>query len=173
MKKFLLIVTALSFFFTCLAQDQGIIPKKGWNLGFLPAMAYDSDLNIFYGIIIYPFDFGDGSAWPNYLQSLYLQVPGYSKACAEHAMEHDSYSFLPSVRFVAKLKHVGYKAYPFYGYNGREAVYNPGREDTESPDYKTRMFYRIERKNIRFPADLQDTIGNSCFQWQIGWGTSH
>jgi outer membrane protein assembly factor BamA len=31
------------------------------------------------------------------------------------------------------------------------------------------MYYRLSRKHFRLSADVQDTIGNSKFQWQAGW----
>jgi hypothetical protein len=61
--------------------------KKGWNIGYLPAVAYDSDLGVYYGIIIEPFDYGDGKIYPNYYQKLYLQVSGYLKGSSEHLLE--------------------------------------------------------------------------------------
>ncbi|MCJ7447075.1 MAG: hypothetical protein MUO72_05265 [Bacteroidales bacterium] len=143
--------------------------KKGWNVGFLPAVASDSDLGIYYGIIINPFDYGDGSIYPNYFQSVYLQVSGYSRGSSEHIFEYESYSLLPSLKFNARLKYQGYKAFPFYGFNGNESMYHHEWEVTDDPAYKTRMFYRIERKNIKISSDLQDTIGNSRFQWHAGW----
>ena len=152
-----------------LSQSETDSIKKGWNVGFLPAVAFDSDLGIYYGIIINPFDYGDGSIYPNYFQSVYLQVSGYSRGSSEHIFEYESYSLLPGVKFNVKLKYQGYKAYPFYGFNGNESIYHHEWENTEDPAYKTRMFYRIERKNIKISSDLQDTIGNSRFQWHAGW----
>lgn len=166
------LITFLSLVFILVdvtAQDNAVVPKKGWNIGFLPAVAYDSDLGVYYGIIINPFDYGDGSVYPNYLQSVYLQISGYSKGSSEHALEYETYTLLPSIRFTAKLKYQGYKAYPFYGFNGKESIYRPEWEDEESSMYKTRMFYRIEKKNLKVSADLQDTIGSSNFMWQAGW----
>jgi hypothetical protein len=143
--------------------------RKGWNIGYLPAVAYDSDLGLYYGIIINPFDYGDGKIFPNYYQKLFLQVAGYSKGSSEHILEWETYTFLPSLKFNAKLKYQGYKAYPFYGYNGNEAVYNHSWENEEDPAYKSRMYYRLSRKHFRLSGDVQDTIGNSKFQWQAGW----
>jgi outer membrane protein assembly factor BamA len=88
-------------------------------------------------------------------------------------LEYESYNLLPSVKFSARLKYVGYKAYPFYGYNGDGSFYHHEWEDPDDPAYKTRMFYRIEKKYLRVSADLQDTIGNSKFQWHAGWALGH
>lgn len=169
MKRLITLLSSVFILLDITAQDNAIVPKKGWNIGFLPAVAYDSDLGVYYGIIINPFDYGDGSVYPNYRQSVYLQISGYSKGSSEHALEYESYSLLPGMKFTARFKYQGYRAYPFYGFNGRESVYRPEWEDEKSSMYKTRMFYRIEKKNLKVSADLQDTIGSSNFMWQAGW----
>jgi len=169
MKKVIITILFCLCSIISLSQNDQDSIKKGWNVGFLPAIAFDSDLGIYYGIIINPFDYGNGSIYPNYFQSIYLQVSGFSRGSSEHIFEYDSYSLLPGVKFNAKLKYQGYKAYPFYGFNGNESVYHHEWEDTNVPAYKTRMFYRIEWKNIKISSDLQDTIGNSRFQWHAGW----
>jgi outer membrane protein assembly factor BamA len=147
--------------------------KKGWSNGWLPAVAYDSDLGIYYGLILERYDYGDGVIYPNWYQKIYVQVSGYSKGSQEHALEWTTYTFIPSVKFTAKLKFQGYKAYPFYGYDGNEAVYNYQWEDKNDPAYKTQMYYRLARKHLRTSADLQDTIGDSKFQWQAGWSMGY
>jgi outer membrane protein assembly factor BamA len=169
MRKTALLILFISISVLCFSQNKADSVKKRWNIGYLPAIAYDSDLGLYYGLIINPFDYGDYKIYPNYYQKLYLQVSGYSKGSSEHALEYTSYTLLPSLRFFASLKYQGYKAYPFYGYNGNEAIYNHSWEDKENPAYKTQMYYRIERKHFRLSTNLQDTIGNSKFQWQAGW----
>lgn len=169
MKKNLLLVPFLLFLLESAGQQPEIITKKGWNFGFLPAVAYDSDLGIYYGIIINPFDYGDGSVYPDYLQSVFLQVSGYSGGSSEHILEYVSYSLLPSTRFSTGIKYTGYKAYPFYGYNGNESYYNVDWENDESSAYRTRMFYRLARKNFRILTDIQDTVGNTNYQWHLGF----
>jgi outer membrane protein assembly factor BamA len=147
--------------------------RTGWSLGPLPAIAYDSDLGLYYGLILELFDYGDGKIYPNYYQKLYFQVSGYSKGSSEHQFEWETYTFIPSMKFNIKLKYQGYKAYPFYGYNGNEAVYNHSWENEDDPAYKTRMFYRLARKHFRVSTDFQDTIGKSKFQWQAGWDMAY
>ena len=173
MKKLLLFIILMTFSLLCLPQNKPDIIKKGWNLGILPAVAYDSDLGVYYGIILNPYDYGDGSIYPNYFQSIYLQVSGYSKGSSEHMLEYESYNLLPSIKFSTRLYYVGYKAYPFYGYNGNESFYHHEWENLDDPSYKTRMFYRIEKKRFKVSSDLQDTIGNSRFQWHTGWSMGY
>jgi outer membrane protein assembly factor BamA len=147
--------------------------RTGWSLGPLPAVAYDSDLGVYYGLILELFDYGNGKIYPNYYQKLYMQVSGYSKGSSEHQLEWETYSFLPSMKFNIKLKYQGYKAYPFYGYNGNEAVYNHTWENPDDPAFKNKMYYRLARKHFRISTDFQDTIGNSKFQWQAGWDMAY
>jgi len=173
MRKVVCLMVVLMLAVLCFSQEKTDIIKRGWNLGVLPAVAYDSDLGVYYGIIFNPFDYGDGSIYPNYFQSLYLQIAGYSKGSSEHILEYVSYNLIPGIKLFAKAKYDGYKAYPFYGYNGNESIYNHEWEDPDDPSYKTRMFYRIEKKYLRISADLQDTIGESKFQWRAGWATGY
>jgi outer membrane protein assembly factor BamA len=185
MKKIFSLVIFLAFYALSVSQtpadsvkkkDSKALPdsiKKGWNIGYLPAIAYDSDLGLYYGIIVEPFDYGDGKIYPNYYQKLYFQVSGYSKGSSDHQFEWETYTFIPSMKFDLKLKYQGYKAYPFYGYNGNEAVYSHSWENEDDPAYKTRMFYRLARKHFRLSTDFQDTIGKSKFQWQAGWDLAY
>ena len=156
-----------------IAQEETDSVKKGWSNGWLPAIAYDSDLGLYYGLILERYDYGDGSIYPNWHQKIYIQASGYSKGSQEHALEWTTYTFIPSVKFAAKLKYQSYKAYPFYGYNGNEAIYNYQWEDKNDPAYKTQMYYRLARKHFRASIDIQDTIGESKFQWQAGWAMGY
>ena len=60
MKKHLFIVLALLLSISAFAQKQEII-KKGWNFGPLPAISWDDDLGLQYGITCDIFNYGDGS----------------------------------------------------------------------------------------------------------------
>ena len=154
---------------TVFSQTDGDNIKKNWNFGFLPAVAFDSDLGLFYGIIINAFDYGDGSIYPNYRQSVLLQIAGYSRGSSEHYIEYDSFTLLPSVRFLSRIRYTGNQAYPFYGFNGNQSWYNHAWEMPDDPSYRTRMFYRLDRKNFQMYANIQDTIGKTKFQWHAGW----
>jgi len=45
--------------------------KKGFNIGGLPVIAYDTDLGFEYGLLVNLFHYGDGSTYPQYRHSLY------------------------------------------------------------------------------------------------------
>ncbi len=86
MRKVVCLMVVLMLAVLCFSQEKTDIIKRGWNLGVLPAVAYDSDLGVYYGIIFNPFDYGDGSIYPNYFQSLYLKIAVYSKGSYEHIL---------------------------------------------------------------------------------------
>ena len=47
--------------------------KKGFSFGALPVVAYDSDVGFKYGALTNIYYFGDGSTYPKYLHSLFLE----------------------------------------------------------------------------------------------------
>ena len=53
------------------ANRKDEIVKKGWNLGPIPVIAFDSDLGFEYGAVLNFFNFGDGSSYPEYRHSIY------------------------------------------------------------------------------------------------------
>jgi len=173
MRKVFIILLLSLISYILFAQERRDTIKTGWNFGFLPAVAYDSDLGVYYGIIMNPFDYKDGSIYPNYYQQIYLQIAGYSKGSYEHSLKYETYSLFPKVKFTSELKFVGYKAYPFYGYNGNESIYHYEWEQQDDPSYKTTMYYRMERKYVRLITDFQDTIGKSKFQWHAGYSLAN
>lgn len=169
MRKVIVSTLFLIFSINCFSQGRADSIKRGWNIGFLPAIAFDSDLGVFYGIIINPFDYGNGSRYPDYMQQILLQVAGYSRGSSEHYIDYDSFTLLPGVRFLSGIRYVGNQAYPFYGFNGNSAIYDHAQEVDGDPAYKSRIFYRQDRRFFQVYANIQDTIGKSRFQWHAGW----
>jgi hypothetical protein len=47
--------------------------KTGWNVGALPVFSYDDDLGIKYGALANFYHYGDGSIYPDYRHSIYLE----------------------------------------------------------------------------------------------------
>jgi outer membrane protein assembly factor BamA len=169
MKRALFLIVILLYSIRCFPQNSADSIKKGWNIGYLPAIAFDSDLGMFYGIIISPYDYGDGSRYPDYMQAIRFQIAGYTKGSSDHYVEYDSFTLIPGMRFLSRVRYVGYQAYPFFGFNGNASFYNHAFEVNEDPAYRSRMFYKQEWKNFQIYANIQDTIGKSRFQWHVGW----
>ncbi len=142
--------------------------KTGWNFGALPALGFDSNLGLLYGGIISLYDYGDGSRYPDYNYNLYLQLSRYTKGSMDAIIYFDSYSLVPDKHFIGRLSYNTNGAYPFYGFNGGQSVYNSGFEDTEQEDFITQVYYKLDRKLVKGDIILQDKFGASDFNWMLG-----
>lgn len=157
------------------SQDTTLIEKKekikkGLTLGLLPAVAFDSDLGLKYGGLINLYNFGDGSTYPNYKHSIYLEVARTTKGSGQNQLFFDSGHLFKGkpIRLTADLSFLTEQALDFYGFNGVQSIYHPKFEDKNSNDYISRMFYRHERKMIRSYADFQGNITSKKFRWLAG-----
>lgn len=145
--------------------------KTGLNFGALPAVAFDSDIGFQYGLLGNLFQYGDGSAYPDYRWSLYGEWSRTTKGSGINQLFFDSKYLLPrQIRITADFSFLTERALDFYGFNGYEAVYNPSFADDADTGYISRVFYRHERKLGRVTLDLQGKIGNSPLRWMVGYG---
>ena len=64
--------------------------KKGWNLGALPVVSFDSDLGFQYGALMNLYDYGDGSIYPNFEQSLYAEISHFTKGSGIFRVSYDT-----------------------------------------------------------------------------------
>lgn len=143
--------------------------KKGWNIGALPALSFDSDLGFQYGAIANLYHYGDGSAYPKYRHSIYLEWSRTTKGSGENRIIYDSEYVIPNTRITSEI---GYGIDPllnFYGFNGYNAIYNSNYEDKSSAGYISRMFYRIDRKLARISIDLQGNLSGKKLRWLAGY----
>ena len=69
--------------------------KTGWTFGLLPAVAFDTDLGFKYGGLINFYNFGDGSTYPDYLQSIYLEISRTTKGSGVNQLFFDSEHMFP------------------------------------------------------------------------------
>lgn len=161
-------VVALSLLLVSLVLSQDEITKTGWNFGFLPVVAYNTDLGFEYGIIFNFVHFGDGSRYPNYDHKIYMEASQYTKGSGIYRLYYDSDRLIPGVRLITDLSWLPDKAYDFLGFNGYEAVYNSAWETQDSPDYRTRMFYKYDRNFVRLKADFQGKILGNRLRWAAG-----
>lgn len=183
MKKFTLnpvFMTLLALFFVLgvQAQDKEKTKKKekteqvkkGWNLGALPVVSYDSDLGFQYGALMNLYNYGDGSDYPNYRQSLYVEASRFTKKSGIYRINYDTKDLIKGMRVYFDLSYMPDQAYSFYGFNGYDAVYNSSWVDDKSPDYRTRVFYNYQRKFFRVKADFMGYFKNPKFHWILGAG---
>jgi len=159
---------------TILAQEEdttAIKGKKGWTFGALPVVAYDSDVGFQYGALVNLFDYGDGTKYPDYLHSMYLEWSNTTKGSMIARFYYDSEYLIPNIRFTADISYLTERALDFYGFNGYEAIYNMNWEDENDPEYKSRVFYRHERKMFRVMAGFQGNLmrNNDKLKWIAGF----
>ncbi len=165
MKRILFFILILGFF-TSGAQDD--LTKTGWNFGALPTITFDSDLGFQYGGLINLFHYGDGSRYPKYDHSLYLEVSRFTKGSGINRLYYDSDKLIKGLQTSVDISFLSDKAYDFYGFNGYDAVVNAGWFDDENADYRTRMFYKYDRKMFRFKVDLQGKLAGEHVRWVGG-----
>jgi len=170
MKKIVFVLLIAIFTLSAHSQTDSVNVKKGWTFGLLPSVAFDSDLGFKYGGLVNFYNFGDGSTYPNYKHSIYLEIARTTKGGGQNQLFFDSGHLFKGkdIRVTADLSWLTEQALDFYGFNGAESFYNPDVADEDSPDYISRMFYRHERKMLRTYADFQGNITSKKFRWLLG-----
>jgi hypothetical protein len=64
------------------------------------------------------YDWGDGSLYPDYLRSLYLEASKTTKGSGQLVVEYDDKAFLgKNIRFLGNLAYHVEQALDFYGFN--------------------------------------------------------
>lgn len=180
MRKFYFSFTALAlailFSFSSAAQSDTLQQKKGkeekikkgWNFGGLPVISYDSDLGLQLGALVNMYHYGDGSRYPKYDHSIYVEGSWYLKGSGIFRFYYDSDKLIKGIRTSFDLSYLPDQAFKFYGFNGYEAVYNPDWTDDENNEYVSRVFYRTDRKFFRAKLDFQGKITSDKFRWMAG-----
>lgn len=143
--------------------------KTGWGLGALPTVSFDADRGFQYGALVNFYDYGDGSRYPGYNHSIYLEVSRFTKGSGINRFAYDSDQLIKGVRLIGDVSYITEKALDLWGFNGYDAVYNPNWEDDSSDEYKSRMFYKYENKMLRVKMDFIGDIGQSDFNWIAGF----
>jgi len=145
--------------------------KTGWTFGLLPAISFNSDLGFQYGGVVNFFHYGDGSRYPKYNHSLFLEISRFTKGSGINRFFYDSDQLIPNLRTTADISYLTEKALNFYGFNGYNAVYNPAWEDDGNPDeYISRVYYRHERQKFKFTFDFQGKLKGNHLRWLAGIG---
>jgi len=143
--------------------------KKNWNFGALPAVTFDTDLGFQYGALVDIYNYGDGTRYPKYNHKLYFEISRFTKGSGINRLYYDSDQLIKGLQTTFDLSYLSDMAYDFYGFNGYNAVYMADWADDESADYKSRMFYKYDRKLFRFKGDIQGKIAGDKFRWITGW----
>lgn len=150
----------------------GTIIKRGWNVGPLPALAFDSDKGFQFGAIINLYDFGDGSTYPNTRQQFYFEGSYFTKGSQLYRAYYDNRFSIPGVRLSACGAFNYDKAYDFYGLGGYRAYYDFDRMKAGSQNddiYSYSPFYRIKRSSLLLKVDFIGNIWQNKLFWEAGY----
>lgn len=146
--------------------------REGWTFGALPSVAYDADLGFQYGALANIYYFGNGSTYPEYLHSFYVEAAYTTKRYGIFRFFYDSKYLIPKHRLSVDISYLPDAMCDFQGYNGYQSVYNPEWADHKTADnqeYVTRAFYKFKRDIFRVSGDLQGNIGRKWY-WNAGIG---
>jgi hypothetical protein len=152
-------------------EDKKEVVKDGWNFGTLPTITFDTDLGFQYGALVDLYHYGDGSRYPKYDHKFYFEVSRFTKGSGINRFYYDSDKLIKGLQTTVDLSYLSDQAYDFFGYNGYDAVVNYDWIDDTKPDnvYKSRMFYKYDRKMFRFKVDLQGKITGENWKWIGGF----
>ena len=143
--------------------------KKGFSFGAIPIFSFDSDVGLKYGALANFYHYGDGSRYPAYNHSLFIKWYQTTKGSSVSELKYDSEKLIPGFRITLDAAYHTEKALNFYGFNGYKAIYNADFEDPDHPDYISEVFYRHERKVLRFNADIQRNMSIPGLKWLLGF----
>jgi hypothetical protein len=180
MKKILLFI--LSFFLLLPpvnAQGEGKKEKKekskadsiktGWNFGGVPVVAYDRDIGFQYGALVNLYNYGNGSRYPMYDHSIYLEYSRTTKGSTITQFRYDSDQLIKGIRTAAEASYYTEQGLDFYGFNGYQSKYNHAFEmDDDTANYISRMFYRQDRRMVRLRAEFSGDLPVKNLKWFAG-----
>lgn len=152
---------------TKVSKDEEV--KTGFSFGGVPALAYDTDLGFLYGIILNVYHYGDGSNYPNYNHSLYMEWSRTTKGSGKNILEYDNRTLIPNGRMKLELSYLTEQALDFYGFNGYNSYFGAQYLDKTSSDYISRLYYRHDRKLLRFKSDFQGKLVGKKLRWFAGF----
>jgi outer membrane protein assembly factor BamA len=164
MKRNILVLCIFLSIFSVVSQEKA---KKGFGFGALPAVSYDSDLGFQYGALVNLYLYGDGSKYPKYDHSLYMELSTYTKGRVIARLRYDSEYLIPKVRSTIDVSYITDPISDFYGFNGYQSVYDP------ILDKANHLFYKNSQYMFRAKADFQGNFTNSKFGWVAGYSYYH
>ena len=169
MKKAILITLALLLVAGGFAQEKkakkektvnekGEIIKKGWNFGPLPAVSYDGDLGLQYGVTCDIFNYGDGTRYPRYNYKFNVEASRYTKGSGVFRFYGDLPYVVEDTKLFFDVTYFYAKKYEFFGFNGFEAnPFDPvayALDLANDTEHKS-GYHFINRNQFRFVGSMQ------------------
>lgn len=146
---------------TCLHAQESA--KKGLNLGVLPAISFNSDEGFQYGAVLNLFNYGDGTRYPKYDQTYYLELSKFTKGSTVMRFYFDSDQLLEGVRTFVDLSYITEDMLDFFGFNGYQSNYATFEESTN------RAFYKMSQKQLRLLADFKGPLLIEHLYWEASY----
>ncbi len=143
--------------------------KDGWSFGFFPAFGFDSNTGTKYGGIFKLFDYGDGSSYPRYDQSIHFEWSQTTRGQGMRQLTYDTRNLIPGIRMMAEASYVTDKVFSFYGFNGYNAYYNSALTDSDDPQYRSSVFYSNDRALIKTKLEFIGKLKGNNFKWFGGF----
>ena len=170
------IVLLLFFSISLIAQDADTTSSKkeekvktGFSLGGVPVVAYDTDVGFKYGALVNLYWYGDGSRYPQYDHSVYVEWSRTTKGNGINQITYETDKLIPGIRSLFETSYLTEKSLDFLGFNGYQSVYDSEYEDSyDSDGLANRLFYRHSRKLLRLKADFQGEIIGQKLRWLGG-----
>lgn len=171
-RKILLILSIALLAWPVLGQQsdstQAAKIKKGWSVGALPVVSYDSDLGFQYGALGSIYHYGDGSRFPEYDHMFYVEGSLFTKGSGIFRFAYESDRLIKGIRINFDMSYIPDDAYDFLGFNGYESVYNQPWIDQDNVNYRSRMFYKQKRDMFRTRVDFQGKLAVKNLNWTSG-----
>ncbi len=176
MKRLIIGLLAIGLSLNASAQKSEIV-KTGINFGPLPVVAFDADKGLQYGAILNIYNYGDGTAYPNYNSKLYLEASFFTKGSQLYTLSYDNKTLIPGVRWCSAVSTAVDKAMDFYGFNGyqswidqeRLATGKANKKGTQDPSqYLFTPYYRLDRIMVLGKTDFIGKI-NDNLSWEAGY----
>lgn len=143
--------------------------KKGWSFGFFPAFGYDSNTGTKYGGIFKLFDYGDGSSYPQYDQSIHFEWSQTTKGQGMRQLTYDTRTLIPGIRMMAEASYITDKVFSFYGFNGYNAYYNSALTNSDDPLYLSKVYFNNERALIKTKLEFIGKLKGKSLKWFSGF----
>ena len=152
------------------SSSKGENVKTGFSLGGVPVVAYDSDIGFKYGALVNLYWYGDGSRYPQYDHSVYVEWSRTTKGNGINQITWESDKLIPGIRSLFEASYLTEKALDFYGFNGYQAVYDMDfeQEGLDQHGNANRLYYRHSRQLLRLKADFQGEILGQKLRWLGG-----
>jgi len=147
--------------------------KKGWGFGAFPVLGFDADVGFQYGAVANLYHYGDGTIYPNYKHSIYLEFSRSTRGSGTNQLTYDSGVLFEGFRITGDFAYLTEQTLDFFGFNGYEAEYNAGFTQRDNTDYITEVYYKHKRQLFRLTADFQYNLKKTNLRLVAGFGLYH